>query len=409
MTSPGIVVVGANLAGGRAVETLRAEGYDGTITMIGDEPIQPYERPPLSKEFLRGEQPIDKAFLRTEQWYRDNTIELRLGVRAEHLDIKGHSVSLSDGSKVAWNKLLLATGARPRRLDVSGSDMPGVLLLRTVVDAIAINDQLKPGARVVVIGAGFIGSEVAASARMKGCEVTIVEIFDVPLQRALGPEVGAAFTSLHLDNGVTLRLGTQVKAFRGDTWVRTVELSDGTTLEADVVIVGVGVVPNVEVAEDAGLVCNDGIVVNELCKTSAPDVFAAGDVANHPNPILGHRIRIEHWQNAQNQGAHAAKTMMGSTEPYSEVPWFWSDQYDLNLQMAGHPVKWDRIVVRGSLQDRKGCAFYMDKGRMIAAVGLNSGKEVRGAKALIAAGITPSDAALADTGTDLRALAKATP
>ncbi len=409
MPDRGIVIVGANLAGGRAAETLRAEGFDGRLTLIGDEPTQPYERPPLSKEFLRGEQPLEKAFLRKPEWYDENAVELMLGTRVQRLDVAARTVSLSDGSTLGWDKVLLATGARPRALSVPGAQLPGVIVLRTAQDAIAIASHLKPGARVVVVGAGFIGSEVAASARSLGCEVTIVEIFEVPLQRALGAEVGAVFTGLHRDNGVKMRLGAEVAAIHGDTAVRAVELQDGTRLDADLVIVGVGVEPNVELAAEAGITCDNGIVVDELCHTSAPGVYAAGDVANHPNPILGYRVRVEHWQNAQNQGAHAAKTMLGSPEPFSEVPWFWSDQYDLNLQMAGHPLSWDRIVVRGSLEDRKGVAFYIAGDRLIAAVGLNSGKEIRGARTLIAAGLTPDDASLADPATDLRALAKSAP
>jgi 3-phenylpropionate/trans-cinnamate dioxygenase ferredoxin reductase subunit len=406
MSQPGIVVIGASLAGGRAAEGLRSGGYDGPITLIGEEPVRPYERPPLSKEFMRGELPIDKAFLREEAWYRENDVELLLGVRAERLDVHGRSVALSDGRAVKWEMALLTTGARPRALDVAGADTPGVFMLRTVDDSVTIADRLEPGAQVVVIGAGFIGSEVAASARSLGCEVTVVEIVDVPLKRALGADVGSVFAQIHRDNGVTMKLGVKIERITGGDRARTVELADGTSIPCDVVIAGVGVMPNVEIAQDAGIECDNGIVVNERCETSAPGVYAAGDVANHPNPILGARIRVEHWQNAQNQGAHAAKTMLGSEEPFSEVPWFWSDQYDVNLQMAGHPFRWDRIVMRGSLQERKGVAFYLNDDRLVAAVGINTGKEVRASRALIAAGITPSDAELADESTDLRALAK---
>lgn len=406
MAERSFVIIGASMAGGRAVEALRAEGFDGRITLIGEEPVQPYERPPLSKEFLRGEQPIDKAFLRQEQWYRDNAIDLILGMRAERIDADDRVVSLADGSRVAFDALLLATGARPRGLDVAGTGLDGVFMLRTVQDSSAIAARLGPGTRVVVVGAGFIGAEVAASARLMGCEVTVVEIFAVPLQRALGEEVGAIYGQVHRDHGVDLRLNSEVAAIHGDGSVSAVELTGGERIDADVVIIGVGVEPNIELARDAGLECDNGIVVNERCETSVPGIYAAGDVANHPNPILGARIRVEHWQNAQNQGAHAGKAMLGSAEPFSEVPWFWSDQYDLNLQMAGHPLRWDRIVRRGSLEERKGCAFYVDGERLVAAVGFNAGKDVRAARALIAAGITPADDVLADTSTDLRALSK---
>ena len=401
-----IVIVGASMAGGRAAEAIRAAGYEGPVTLLGDEPVQPCERPPLSKEFLRGEQAISKAFLRPEEWYRENDIELMLDVRAQSVSVRDHTVSLADGAVLPWEKLLFATGARPRLLSAPGGDAPGVLTLRRIEDAIAIADHLKPGARVVVIGAGFIGAEVAASARAMGCEVTLVEMLAAPLQRALGEQVGAVIAQVHRDNGVMVRLGVDVARIQSDTWVRSVELQDGNVLDADVVIAGVGVEPNVELAVDAGVACDDGIIVNEFCETGTAGIFAAGDVANHPNPILGARIRIEHWQNAQNQGAAAGKVMAGVREPFSEVPWFWSDQYDLNIQMAGHPVRWDRLVVRGSLDERKGCVFYLDGDRLVAAVGLNAGKDVRAARTLIAAAITPSDVELADLSTDLRALAK---
>lgn len=403
----GVVIVGASMAGGRAAEALRGAGYDGRLVLIGDEPVRPYERPPLSKEFLRGETPIDKAFLRAQEWYTDNAVELMLDARAESLDVEARTVTLTNTEMLRWDRLLLATGARPRTLDVPGGMTPGVFTLRTAHDAITIGEHLKPGARVVVVGAGFIGAEVAASARMLGCDVHVVETLDVPLKRALGEEVGRVYAQIHRDNGVILHLGVNVESIVGETWVNAVVLSDGTRLDADVVIVGVGVEPNVELAETAGRIsCSNGILVNERCETSAPGVYAAGDVANHPNPILGEHIRIEHWQNAQNQGAHAGKAMLGAQEPFSEVPWFWSDQYDVNLQMAGHPTTWDRTVTRGSLEERDGVVFYLNKTRMVAAVGLNRGKDVRASRALIAAAVAPDDAVLADPSTDLRALAK---
>ncbi|MGZ6515850.1 MAG: NAD(P)/FAD-dependent oxidoreductase [Actinomycetota bacterium] len=403
MTS--IAIVGANLAGGRAAETLRAEGFDGRIALIGEEPHRPYERPPLSKEFLRGEQPLDKAFLRAEEWYADNEVELLLGVRAERIDLGDRAVELAGGNRVSYDKLLLCTGGRPRMLPIPGATLPGIATFRTMGDARALSDVLKPGAHVVVVGAGFIGSEIAASARTLGCEVDLFEAEAVPLVRALGEQIGRIHGEIHRENGVRLHTAIRVEGFEGDDRVRRVNTSEGP-FEADVVVVGVGIAPNVELAQDAGLEVKNGIVVDELCRTSAPDVFAAGDIANHPNPYMGEHIRVEHWQNAQNQGAAAARAMLGGTEPFAEVPWFWSDQYDLNLQMAGHPLRWDELVFRGDVDARKFSAFYLDHGKLVAAVGFNKGKDVRGARALIEAGISPAPAVLADESTDLRALAK---
>ncbi|MGZ4119791.1 MAG: NAD(P)/FAD-dependent oxidoreductase [Actinomycetota bacterium] len=403
MTS--IAIVGANLAGGRAAETLRAEGFDGRIALIGEEPHRPYERPPLSKEFLRGEQPLDKAFLRAEEWYADNEVELLLGVRAERIDLGDRAVELAGGNRVSYDKLLLCTGGRPRMLPIPGATLPGIATFRTMGDARALSDVLKPGAHVVVVGAGFIGSEIAASARTLGCEVDLFEAEAVPLVRALGEQIGRIHGEIHRENGVRLHTAIRVEGFEGDDRVRRVNTSEGL-FEADVVVVGVGIAPNVELAQDAGLEVKNGIVVDELCRTSAPDVFAAGDIANHPNPYMGEHIRVEHWQNAQNQGAAAARAMLGGTEPFAEVPWFWSDQYDLNLQMAGHPLRWDELVFRGDVDARKFSAFYLDHGKLVAAVGFNKGKDVRGARALIEAGISPAPAVLADESTDLRALAK---
>ena len=405
MASGPVVIVGANLAGGRAAEELRKKGFDGPITMIGDEAERPYERPPLSKEFLRGKQPLEKAFLRPEEWYSENDVTLMLGTRAERLDLDARAVEVSGGERVPFDKLLVVTGGRPRKLNAPGADLPGITTFRTYRDAEALSQVMKPGARVVVVGAGFIGSEIAASARVLGCDVTLFEAEAVPLVRALGEELGKIHGQIHRDNGVDLHTGIKVEGFEGDTRVRRVLTSEGA-FDADVVIVGVGIQPNVELAQDAGISVSNGIDVDELCRTSAPGVFAAGDVAKHPNKYCGEPIRVEHWQNAQNQGAAAARAMLGGTEPFDEVPWFWSDQYDLNLQMSGHPLHWDQMVFRGDVDARSFSAFYLDKGRLVACTGFNRGKDVRGARALIEAGVSPEPAVLSDESTDLRALAK---
>lgn len=401
---PAFVVVGANLAGGRAVETLRAEGFDGRIVLIGAEPHRPYERPPLSKEVLRGEQVPAKAFLRDESWYAENGIEVRLGVRVTALDAAAKTLTLEDGERVAFDKCLLATGGRPRRLRVPGAELDGVFTLRTIEDALAIREHLAPAVPVVVIGAGFIGAEVAASATQMGCRVTVLEIADVPLGRALGPELGNIYAEILREHGIDLRTGVGVARIEGDTHARRVIASDGAALDAGAVIVGVGIDPEISLAEAAGLEVADGIVVDERCRTSAPDVFAAGDVANHPNPILGERIRVEHWQNAQNQGAAAARSMLGREEPFAEVPWFWSDQFDLNIQMAGHPISWDRIAFRGDIGSRSFSAFYLRAGAVAAVLGVNRFKDVRAGRALVAARTAVAAESLADEGIDLKSL-----
>lgn len=367
------VVVGANLAGGRAVETLLAEGFEGRIVLIGEEPDPPYERPPLSKELLRGED--TPLFLRDDSFY--DAIDLRLGVRAAQLDPSG-SVTLEDGETISFDACLLATGGRPRTLDIEGGRY-----LRTLRDALSLREALAERPPVVVIGAGFIGAEVAASARTIGCNVTMLEMLDVPLQRVLGPELGRAYADIHRDHGVDLRLGYDVS---------THEFGPD-----DVILVGVGIVPNVELALEAGIECDNGILVDEFCRTSQPLVFAAGDVAR-PRGAM----RIEHFQNAQNQGAAAAKAMLGTGEPFHEVPWFWSDQYDVNLQILGHPT--GEPIVRGSLDARDFVAFYVNGPHLVAATAMNRGKEISIARRLIERKIPVEAEQLRDEDVALRSL-----
>ena len=392
-----VAIVGANLAGGRAAEALRTEGFDGSITLIGDEPDRPYERPPLSKEILRGEWPPSKAFLQDEDFYETNDITLRLGTRATKLDPAAASIDVEDGDAIEADAVVLCTGGRPRRLDLPGADGDHVFTLRTLADAKAIAARVSDGDPVVVIGAGFIGAEVAASLTQVGCSVTLLEVADVPLERALGREVGEIYASVLTSNGVDLRTGVNVERIDDDS----VALADGTTVEARAVIMGVGIDPNVELARDAGLDCDNGIVVDASCRTSNGSVFAAGDVANHPNPILGERIRVEHWQNAQSQAAVAAKAILGQDVEHREVPWFWSDQFDATIQMAGHPTSWERIVYRGD-RGSNFSAFYLSGERLVAAFALGRSKDVRGARAVIEAGLTLTDEEYRDESVDLR-------
>lgn len=400
-----VLIVGAGLAGARAAETLRTDGFDGRIVILGEEPYLPYDRPPLSKEVLRGEKPAAQTALHDEAWYAEHAIEVITGARAQQIDRSERAV-LAGGSLIGFSVCLLATGASPRALDVPGATLPGIHALRTRDDAVAIGAALQPGARILIVGAGFIGCEVAASARAAGCDVTMIEPLPAPLARALGEETGAAIAGIHRAHGVDLRLRTGITGFEGDTRVRRAVLSDGAVVEPDVVLVGIGVTPNVELAKEAAIACDDGIVVDALCRTSAPGIYAAGDCARRADPITGEQLRVEHWDNAAEQGPAAARAMLGRTEPFAHVPWFWSDQYDISIQMSGHPSRWDRIVRRGSLEDGDGLACYLDGPVLRAVLGIGRNRDVRAGRTLIRHGVTPTDAELADDGFDLRAAAK---
>jgi 3-phenylpropionate/trans-cinnamate dioxygenase ferredoxin reductase component len=401
-----VVVVGANVAGGRAVEALRSDGFDGRVVLIGAEPDRPYERPPLSKEVVPGEVQGDSVFLRPPQWYDEQEIELRLGGRVRQLDPSG-SVVLEDGTSLAFDACLLATGGRVRTLDVPGSELQGVHYLRTLQEANGLCTELARKPRVVVIGAGFIGAEIAASARMLGCEVTIIEVLDVPLLRVLGEEIGRVYAQIHRDHSVDLRLAEGVERFEGAGRVEAVVGTSGTRYPADLVVVGVGIAPNVELAEAAGIVCDNGVVVDERCRTSAANVFAAGDVARRPDVYSGGLIRPEHFQNAQNQGPAAARSMLGSGEAFQEVPWFWSDQYDSNLQMLGYTTPDKERVLRGSLESREFTAFFLEGDRVVAAIALNRGRDIAPTRRLIERRVTVDRRKLADDGVALKDLLRA--
>jgi 3-phenylpropionate/trans-cinnamate dioxygenase ferredoxin reductase subunit len=369
MTPATFVIVGAGLAGAKAAEALREEGFDGRVVLVGAEPERPYERPPLSKEYLRGESGREKAYVHPEAFYAEREIELRLATAVEAIDPGAHEVVLGDG-RLRYDRLLLATGAEPRRLVAAGAELDGVHQLRTFADADALRARLDAGGRVVVVGAGWIGSEVAASARQRGLEVTVIEPLSVPLERVLGPEVGAVYRDLHRERGVDLRLGTGVVAFEGDERVRSVRTTGGA-VDCDFVVVGVGVAPRVGLAQAAGLAVGDGILVDAALRTSAPDVFAAGDVASAEHPFLGRRIRVEHWANAIDQGAAAARSMLGQDVAYDRIPYFFSDQYDVGMEYAGHALGWDEVVLRGDPAGREFIAFWLADGRVVAGMNVN--------------------------------------
>jgi 3-phenylpropionate/trans-cinnamate dioxygenase ferredoxin reductase component len=402
---PRFVIVGAGHAGGRAAEAMRVFGFEGRILLIGDEPHLPYERPPLSKEALQGK-PELAAPMRPAGFWAEKDIECRLGTRAVAIDPAAKTVTLDDGSIEAYDKLLLTTGGAVRTLAVPGADLGNVFTLRTLDDSRAIDAALTPDARVVVIGGGFIGLETAASARLRGCAVTVIELADRLMARAVLPEISETFLKLHRERGVDVRLKTGVARLDGGRAVDSVVTRDGTSLPADTVVVGVGIVPDAALAEAAGLAVDDGIVVDAFCRASAPDVFAAGDVTRHFSPVYGRHVRLESWQNAQNQAIAAARVMCGEETPHAEVPWMWSDQFDARLEVAGLPERWDSVVVRGDPDGRDYMLFQMDGGRPVGAMSVNQPRDMRFARRLLLAEKEVDPAALADMGVSMRDLAR---
>jgi 3-phenylpropionate/trans-cinnamate dioxygenase ferredoxin reductase subunit len=365
------VIVGASLTGAKAAETLREEGFDGRVVLIGAEEDRPYERPPLSKAYLRGEVARETVYVHLEDYYAEHDIELRLGRTAVSLNAAGSELALDDGERLRYDRLLLATGAEPRRLPIPGAELAGVLYLRSVADSDALRDRLDRGGAVVVIGAGWIGAEVAASARQRGLEVTVIDPLTVPLERVLGTEVGAVYRDIHLDHGVQMLMGTGVEAFEGDTAVERVRTTDGRELECDFVVVGVGVAPRTGLAAQAGLAVDNGILVDEHLQTSAPGVLAAGDVANAHHPFYGEPVRVEHWANALHQGPVAARTMLGQSAVYDRLPYFFSDQYDVGMEYAGFARTWDRVVFRGDPASREFIAFWLTDDHVVAGMNVN--------------------------------------
>jgi 3-phenylpropionate/trans-cinnamate dioxygenase ferredoxin reductase subunit len=399
-----VVVVGASLAGAVAAATLRQEGFDGDVVLVGAEEYPPYERPQLSKQYLRGEKPFEKLLVRPVSFYDDHRIDVMFGVRASAVEPRERSVVLQNGRRLRYDRLLLATGARNRRLPIPGRDLAGVLALRSVGDADAIRREIVPGRRAAVIGMGFIGSEVAASLRQAGVEVVGLEPFPAPLCRVLGVSIGRVLADVHREHGVETIFEDAIDAFEGDERVRRVVTKGGRRIDCDFAVVGLGVEPDVDWLAGSGLEVENGILVDELCRTSVDDVFAAGDVANHYHPRFGRRMRVEHWQNAMQQGAAAARAMLGRGQPYEPVHWFWSDQFDVNLQYAGFHQEWDRMVVRGSLEARSFLAFYLNHGRIDAIVAMNRGKDLRRAMPLIKARAALTPSRLEDESVDLRDL-----
>jgi 3-phenylpropionate/trans-cinnamate dioxygenase ferredoxin reductase component len=410
-TDDTMVIVGAGMAGGNAAVALREEGFGGRVLLLGDEPVPPYGRPPLSKTYLKGEEDLSGWLVRPADWYGAHDVELRAGPGVAGIDTAARRVALVSGESFAYSALLLATGARNRRLAVPGADLPGVHQLRTVAECDAIRRAAGPGRHAVVVGMGFIGSEVAASLRALGLRVTVIFPGRVPLERVVGPEVGEALATIHRERGVELLAGDEAVAFEGGDALEAVVTRRAGRLPCDLAVIGVGVVPEVRLADGAGVPTDNGILVDERCRTSVPDVYAAGDVANHRHPLFG-RLRVEHYNNAEKQGRYVARSMLGTTTPYDYVHSFWSDQYDHTIEYVGHASRWDRFVMRGSLEERRLVGFYLAGGVLQAAVGLDRGgdpelepdSELAACAALIGQRATPSPDALADDRVELQSL-----
>jgi NADPH-dependent 2,4-dienoyl-CoA reductase/sulfur reductase-like enzyme len=400
-----ILIIGAGQAGGRAAEALRGAGYAGPVTLVGDEAEPPYERPALSKGVLLGDEAPESTFIHPREAWRAKDIELVTGVRAEAIAPASRSVLFSDGRQLGYRHLVLATGSRVRPLIGVDDTLGGVHYLRTIADAKRLAKELLPGRRMVVIGGGFIGLEVASSAAKRGLSVTVVERQAALLERALPADIAAAVERLHRARGVDVRLGAAVSALHGTGRVTAVGLADGTELPADVVVIGIGIIPNTELAEAAGATSADGVVTDEFGRTSVEGLWAAGDVTSHYNPLLGRRVRLESWQNAQNQAIAVAKNLVGAPVAYAEVPWFWSDQHGVNLQMAGMAVPGARTVWRGDPAAGKAIAFSVLEERIVCATAFNAGGEIRFARKLIESRVPVGAAALADPGTKLKDLA----
>jgi 3-phenylpropionate/trans-cinnamate dioxygenase ferredoxin reductase subunit len=403
----GFVIVGAGLAGGKAAEALREQGYDGPLTLIGSEQHRPYERPPLSKGYLARSQPLEKAYVHPASWYAEHDVQLRTGSTVTAIDRAAHRLRLADGDELGYRKLLLATGSSPRTLPLPGLDAPNVYTLRTVTDSDALAESFTSIRRLLVIGAGWIGLEVAAVARQAGVEVTIVEAAELPLLRILGPELGEVYAELHREHGVELHLGASLAEVVTDGGRATgLRLADGSTLDGDAVLVAVGAAPNTQLAAEAGLSVENGVLVDPALVSSDPDVLACGDIANAYSPFYDKRVRVEHWATALKQPATAARSMRGESASYDELPYFYSDQYDLGMEYLGYvePGGYDQVVFRGDRPGREFIAFWLSGGRVIAGMNVNVWDVTDPIKALIRSRRPVDAARLADPAVPLDSL-----
>ncbi|HYK67462.1 MAG TPA: FAD-dependent oxidoreductase [Streptosporangiaceae bacterium] len=408
-----MVIIGGGLAGGNAAATLREEGFRGRVVVISREPGVPFGRPPLSKTYLRSEETLEDWYVRPAGWYADHDVELLTGSRVAVIDTAARTVAFAEGQELSYQKLLLATGGQNRRLDVPGAQLPGIHQLRTVAECDAIKAEAAPNRRAVVVGMGFIGCEVAASLTQLGVRVTGILPGRVPLERVLGPEVGALVAAIHRANGVTVLSGEEVVGFDGDDRVAAVVTASGKRIECDFVVVGVGITVDIPRVTGSPVALTRGVLADEWCRTSAPDVYAAGDVANQLHPLFG-RVRVEHYNNAEKQGVAAARSMLGSDARYDYVHTFWSDQYDHKIEYVGHASTWDEFVVRGSTEDGRLIGFYLQGGLVQAAIGLDRGgdpeleadSEMAACAQLVARRARPERGLLDDERVDLWSLAR---
>lgn len=405
--SESVVIVGAGHAAGQAAASLRQKGYTGTVVMVGDEPFVPYQRPPLSKAFLAGDLELERLYFKPEKFWGEHDVDTRLATRATAIDTAAKTVALDSGDTLNYDKLLLTTGSRVRELPIPGHTLPGVHYLRSIADVQAMQSAFTAGTRLTIVGGGYIGLEVAAVAAKRGLNVTVLETEGRVMNRVVAPEISHFFQDLHREAGVTLELGRRVKELRGTDRIEAVVCGDGSEVPTELCIIGIGIMPNVELAEAAGIKCSNGIVVDEYCQTSAADVLAAGDCTRHPNAILGRHLRLESVHNAIEQGKTAAGTICGAPAAYSQVPWFWSDQYDIKLQIVGLSEGYDQFVMRGDPAAKSFAAFYLQQGKLLAVDAVNSPREFMLGKKLIAAGASFDCDTLGDTTQDFKALATA--
>jgi 3-phenylpropionate/trans-cinnamate dioxygenase ferredoxin reductase subunit len=404
MSEQTFIIVGASLAGAKAAEELRRRGFDERIVLIGAEPERPYERPPLTKDYLRGESPREKAYVHEANFYTEREIELLTSTTVAALDPGASRVTLADGRELAFDRLLLTTGAEPRRIPIPGAELEGVHYLRTLADCDQLRDRIGAGGHVVVVGAGWIGSEFAASARQRGLEVTVIDPLTLPNERIFGPEIGSFYRDVHAQHGVELLLGDGVEAFEGDAAVARVRTASGRVVDCDFAVVGIGAVPRVKLAEQAGLEVDNGVLVDEELQTSVPGVFAGGDIARAWHPFFGERIRVEHWSNALNQGPAAARAMLGEPTSYDRIPYFFSDQYDVGMEYSGYAPQWDEVVFRGDRNDGEFIAFWLHDGRVIAGMNVNVWDVNEHVQTLIRSRQAVDVAALTDSDTPLESL-----
>lgn len=404
MTSK-LIIVGAGHAAGQAVATLRQKKFSGEVCVIGEERWLPYQRPPLSKKFLAGELPAERLYVKPPAFYEDPSLTVQLSTRIAGIDRERRQVVPENGPAQPYDRLILAIGASARRLNLPGCELPGIHYLRTIDDVLLIREQVETGRRMVIVGAGYIGLEVAAVATSLGLEVTVVEMQDRVMKRVVSPEVSHIYEAVHREHGVELRLNAGIERFLGEKRVKGLKLADGREIPADLVVVGIGIQPNVALARDAGLAVEDGIVVDDRCRTSDPDIYAVGDCTFHPNALLGRSIRLESVHNALEQARTAAANVCGEDLRYADIPWFWSDQYDLKLQIAGLSHGYDQAVMRGDAKTRCFTCVYLKAGHIIAVDAVNSPKDFIQSKKLIAEHATLDVARLPDPTVELKDLA----